>query len=117
VGDNLEDISALALSPQPVFTGVGCVGPRAVCGIDTVVYWMSDRGPYRTANGGAPEFLGGALGGKTLMESLLPQQLLLCAVGTDGDVVRFAGWGAERTWWGGVQMPLQEYFQGERRLF
>jgi hypothetical protein len=77
------------ITAEPVFDGLGCVGPDAICTVDNEMYFLSLRGPVAWDGQSAPKLIGEKLGTDWL-DVLAADQLKTAAVGTDGRYVWFS---------------------------
>lgn len=80
VAGSMSDSRSLALTPTPVFDGVGCVGAKAWDSTDNEIYFLSQRGPMKFNGSSAPEPIGEKLG-STWLTGLNASQLSIAVVG------------------------------------
>lgn len=87
-GDTIE---SLKISPTPMYSGLGCVGPDALCVVDNNIYFMSLRGPMRYSGGSdIPAPIGERLNMQATIEELAATQLNKIQCGHNGNEVHFA---------------------------
>jgi len=83
-----QDPDAVSISEEPMWTGLGAVGPDATCVADGFVYFLSLRGLARWSGQGQPELLEGL--GTELLDAMAPTQFGLCSCKQDaynGEIV------------------------------
>lgn len=83
------DLLDVQIFPDPLYSGLGCVSPDAICLIDNEVYFLTLRGPAVLRGGGAPELIGGPLR-RDWLDSLSNDELLMACAGSDGRHVWFS---------------------------
>lgn len=82
-GPSIEDVRLL---PEPLFQGIGAVGPEAVWVQDDELYFCSLRGPMVLRPGRAPEPIGGKLRTDWLDSLNATEQALICVFGDNNNV-------------------------------
>ena len=81
--------TAVKISPQPIFSGLGAVGGRALWVHDNEMSILTLRGPAVFTGDGPPRLIGEKLG-TSWIDALNTTQLNLSCIGSDGRTIKFA---------------------------
>lgn len=83
MGPNRSDVRIM---PNPLYRGVGCSGPDALCLVGDTLYFMDPTNGPMMLNGGSPQPVG-ALLNMDWYDSLTASELAIACMGTDDQYV------------------------------
>jgi hypothetical protein len=81
--------TAVKITPEPFVEGIGATGPDAVWREGGLLYFLSLQGPMQFDGESRPVPIGEKIG-RDWIDDLAADQLVVAAVGSDGDKVKFA---------------------------